>query len=185
MKSISQADEIRTVFNKIIYRKKRKWVLCFYFKGLSLISHSNYSCYGTLSLCSIGKYSEPGAKKSPWALAEMFSPTLAPQNPYCSAKWWERKKKYKFLSDTQLTAAGSHWRDFRCHVPANRTGYWLRCVLGRSSWAPFFPPISCFSLGASHAFIELYNFLWRRKVLHNRIWISGITGKVFLRGYIL
>lgn len=96
-----------------------------------------------------------------------------------------KEKKYKFLSDTQLTAAGSHWRDFRCHVPANRTGYWLRCVLGRSSWAPFFPPISFFSLGASHAFIELYSFLWRRKVLHNRIWISGITGKVFLRGCIL
>ena len=43
LKSINQADEIRTVFNKIIYRKKKS-VLCFYF---SLISHSNYSCYGT------------------------------------------------------------------------------------------------------------------------------------------
>lgn len=109
LKSISQADEIRTVFNKIIYRKKASEFCVFIWRGSLWFPILITVVMALLSLCSIRKYLEPGAKKSPWALAEMFSPTLAPQNPYCSAKWWESKKKTSFSATRnwrQLEAIG-------------------------------------------------------------------------------
>lgn len=150
LKSISKADEIRPIFNKIIYQETLSSSFC---KGLSLLPHSNYSCYGTFIALFYWKVFWARGKEATVGIGRNAFPQLGAAQLSIVRCTHESKKKKPSFSTTR------NWRQLEAIGEISGVMYLLIAQVTDydAFWEdrvePPSPPLSCLSLGASHAFI--------------------------------